>query len=176
VADLFFLRVPMPLLTVEAAGLQVELAELGTGLGVVGFDRPPLVPSSTGWTVCLKELLEVSLGSDATGGDDCMAGGAPLEAMPVSALLCEQDAPTALFLHMRRHTILNKTCANSLSKTISNFIQPSASVKTAAVCDMILCSLLWGGGAHGSIVVKELCNKTEGRGFEAHFLRLYFCV
>jgi hypothetical protein len=99
VADLFFFRVPMPLLTVEAAGLQVELAELGTGLGVVGFDRPLPAPSSTGWTACLKELPEVSL------GDDCMSGGVSLDTMPVSALLCEDAAPTTLLLHMWRHTI-----------------------------------------------------------------------
>jgi hypothetical protein len=70
VADLFLFSVPMPLLTVEAAGLQVKLAELGTGLGVVGFDRPLHAPSSVGRTVCLEELLDVSLGSVVTVGDD----------------------------------------------------------------------------------------------------------
>jgi hypothetical protein len=108
VADLFFFRVPMPLLTVEAAGLQVELAELGTGLGVVGFDSPLFAPSSAGRTVCLEELLDVSLGSDATVGDDCRSGGVSLEPMPVSALVCEETATTALLLHMYRNITLMK--------------------------------------------------------------------
>jgi hypothetical protein len=98
VADLFFFRVPMP--------LQVELAELGTGLGVVGFDSPLLAPSSAGRTVCLEELLDVSLGSDVTVGDDCMRGGVSLEPMPVPALVCEEAATTALLLHMQRHVTL----------------------------------------------------------------------
>lgn len=103
VADLFFFRVPVPLLTVEAAGLQVELPQLGAGLGVVGFNNPLLAPSSAGRTVCLEELLDVSLGSDVTVGDDCMRGGVSLEPMPVSVLVCEEAATTALLLHMHRN-------------------------------------------------------------------------
>jgi hypothetical protein len=98
----------MPLLTVEPAGLQVELAELGTGLGVVGFDKPLLAPSSTGWTACLKELLEVSLGSDVMVGDDCTSGGTSLVPMPASAPVCEAAEPTALLLRTWTNTTLNK--------------------------------------------------------------------
>jgi hypothetical protein len=90
----------MPLLTVDAAGLHVELAELGTVLGVVGFDRLPSEPSSMGRTVCLEELLHVSLGSAVTVGDDLTGGGTSVQLPPVSALVCEEAATAALFLHM----------------------------------------------------------------------------
>lgn len=89
----------MPLLTVDAAGLQVELAELGTVLGVVGFDRLPPELSSMGRTVCLEELLDVSLGSAVMVGDDLTAEGTSLELLPVSALACEAAATAALVLH-----------------------------------------------------------------------------
>jgi hypothetical protein len=89
----------MPLLTVDAAGLHVELAELGTVLGVVGFNRLPSEPSSMG-TVCLEELLHVSLGSAVTVGDDLTGGGTSVQLPPVSALVCEEAATAVLFLHM----------------------------------------------------------------------------
>jgi hypothetical protein len=69
VADLFFFSVSTPLLTVEAAGLYAELAELDTVLGVGGFDKPPPPASSTGWTVCFEELLDVSVGSAVVVGE-----------------------------------------------------------------------------------------------------------
>jgi hypothetical protein len=69
VAELFFFSVSTPLLTVEAAGLYAELAELDTVLGVGGFDKPPTPASSTGRTVCFEELLDVSVGSAVVVGD-----------------------------------------------------------------------------------------------------------
>lgn len=69
VADLFLFSVSTPLLTVEAAGLYAELAELDAVLGVVGFDKSPPPASSTGWTVCFEELLDVSLDSAIMVGD-----------------------------------------------------------------------------------------------------------
>lgn len=69
VEDLFLFSVSTPLLTVEAAGLYAELAELDTGLGVGGFDKPPHPASSTGWRVCFEELLDVSVGSAVVVGD-----------------------------------------------------------------------------------------------------------
>lgn len=90
----------MPLLTVDAAGLQVELAELGTVLGVVGFERLPAETSSMGRIVCLEELLDVSLGSAVMTGDDLTGGGTSLELLPVSALVCEVATTAVLFLDM----------------------------------------------------------------------------
>jgi hypothetical protein len=108
VEDLFLFRVPMPLLTVEAAGLYAKLVELGTVLGVEGFDRPPPPPSSTGWTVCFEELLDVSLGSAIVVGDELLDGGISLEPLPASALACDAAAaPAALFLHMQTSSLQN---------------------------------------------------------------------
>ena len=69
VVDLFFFSVSTPLLTIEAAGLYAELAELDTVLGVGVFDKPPPPVSSAGWTVCFEELLDVSVGSAVVVGD-----------------------------------------------------------------------------------------------------------
>jgi hypothetical protein len=107
VADLFLFRVPIPLLTVEAAGLYAELVELGTALGVVGFDTPPPPPSSTGWTVCLEELLDVSLGSAVVVGDELLDGGISLEALPASTLACDVAAAAVLFLYMETSCLHN---------------------------------------------------------------------
>jgi hypothetical protein len=93
---LFLFRVPIPLLTIEAAGLLVELAELG----VVGFDTLLPAPSSMGRTVCLEELLDVSLGSAVIVGDGVTGRGMSPELLPVSGLGCEEAATAALFLHM----------------------------------------------------------------------------
>jgi hypothetical protein len=79
-------------------------------LGVVGFDRPPPTPSSTGWTVCFEELLDVSLGSTVVVGDELVDGGISLEPLPASALACDAAvaAAAALFLHVQMNIMLMK--------------------------------------------------------------------